>query len=278
MIFRLAITILAGLLCSGAWAESVMLKGSELAPDSRHSSATRDQAQLRGMFSYGAAVYQFQVPPSADRIRAAVRFRGSGKALKVYVYNYGTAIDAPSVRNRRLAPNWRLWEEAGTGGRWESRSPDRMYTTSSDGRTDYLGPNNTVRLLLYAEGGVPYISEARFDIEEVSLEYDLNQSLLPDIITTRDVWVEGGFLLVRGLGRSRSKIDVPGYEALPRLTALRLAKVDAYRKLGDALKKIPPRGGAAAIPGSRVRSTRYLSGDEVEIILEVPLASLHSNR
>jgi hypothetical protein len=278
MIFRLAITILAGLSFSGAWADSVKLKGSELVPDSRHSTANGVQAQVRGMFSYGAAIYQFPVPPSADRIKAAVRFHGSGKALKVYVYNYGTAFDDPSVRNRRLAPNWRLWEEAGSGRLWESRSPARLYTTSSDGRTDYLGPNNTVKLLLYAEGGVPYISEARFDIEEVSLEYDLNQSLLPDIITSKDVWVEGGFLLARGLGRSRSKFDVPGYEALPRLTALRLAKVDAYRKLGDALKKIPPRGGAAAIPGSRVRSTRYLSGDEVEIILEVPLASLHSNR
>jgi hypothetical protein len=278
MFYRLSIALLAGLLSSGLWAESVKLKGSELAPGSRQASAAGDQARLRGLFSYGAALYQFPVPPSADRIRAAARFKSSGKALRVYIYNYGTAQDDPAIRNRKLAPNWRLWEEAGTGERWESRNPAHIYTTSSDGRTDYLGPRNVVQLMLYAEGGVPYLSESRFAIEELRLEYDLNQALLPDIITSGDVWVEGAFLLVRGLGKSRSRIDVPGYEALPRLTALRLAKVDAYRKLGQALKKMPPQGGPAAIPGSRVRTTRYLSGDEVEIILEVPLASLYSNR
>jgi hypothetical protein len=85
-------------------------------------------------------------------------------------------------------------------------------------------------------------------------------------------------MLVRGVGRTKNRIDAPGYEALPKLTALRLAKVDAYKKLALALKKIPLSGGTAAIPGSQVRSTRYISDTEVEIILEVPLASLHEKK
>jgi len=129
--------------------------------------------------------------------------------------------------------------------------------------------------MFYADGGIPFISDGRFIIEQIELEYSTSERLIPDIVTSKDVWIEGNFMLVKGVGRTKTRIDAPGYEALPKLTALRLAKVDAYKKLAVALKKIPLSGGTAAIPGSQVRSTRYIGGTEVEIILEVPLASLH---
>ena len=252
------------------------IKGKAYSGESRQTSVSGDQALLKGLFSYGAAVYQFQLPATTDRIKAGVNFKNlKNKWLKIYVYNYGTAFDDLSIRNKRLDSNWRLWEATNSDGLWESRSPKHIYTTSNDGRIDYLGPQNIFKVMFYADGGIPFISDGRFIIEQIELEYSTSERLIPDIVTSKDVWIEGNFMLVKGVGRTKTRIDAPGYEALPKLTALRLAKVDAYKKLAVALKKIPLSGGTAAIPGSQVRSTRYIGGTEVEIILEVPLASLH---
>ncbi|MDQ7798396.1 MAG: hypothetical protein RDU76_05585 [Candidatus Edwardsbacteria bacterium] len=270
--------ILTALLAAAPLAarENKTIKGKDYSGESRQTSVSGDQAMLKGLFSYGAAVYQFQLPAATDRIKAGLSLRNlKNKWLKIYVYNYGTAYDDLSIRNKRLSPNWRLWEATNSDGLWESRSPQYLYTTSYDGRIDYLGPQNIFKILLYAEGGIPFISDGRFIIEQILLDFSTGESLLPDIATSKDVWIEGNFMLVRGVGRTKNRIDAPGYEALPKLTALRLAKVDAYKKLALALKKIPLSGGTAAIPGSQVRSTRYISDSEVEIILEVPLASLH---
>jgi len=239
------------------------IKGEAYSGESRQTSVSGEYAMLKGLFSYGAAVYQFQLPATTDRIRARLNFKNlKNKWLKIYVYNYGIAYDDLSIRNKRLGPNWRLWEAIDSDGLWESRSPKYIYTTSYDGRIDYLGPQNIFKILLYADGGIPFISDGRFLIEQIMLEYSTSESLLPDIVTSKDVWIEGNFMLVRGVGRSN----------------LRLAKVDAYKKLALALKKIPLSGGTAAIPGSQVRSTRYISDTEVEITLEVPLASLHEKK
>lgn len=252
------------------------IRGKDYSGESRQTSVFGDQAILKGLFSYGTAVYQFQLPAATDRVKARLSFKNLKKKwLKIYVYNYGTAYDDQSIRNKRLSPNWRLWEATDGDALWESRSPMYLYTASYDGRIDYLGPQNIFKILLYADGGIPFISDGRFIIEHILLDYSTSESLIPGIATSKDVWIEGSFMLVRGVGRTKSRIDAPGYEALPKLTALRLAKVDAYNKLAVALKKILLSGGSAAIPGSQVRSTRYVSDTEVEIVLEVPLASLH---
>jgi len=255
------------------------IKGKAYSGESRQTSVSGEYAMLKGLFSYGAAVYQFQLPATTDRIKARLNFKNlKNKWLKIYVYNYGIAFDDFSIRNKRLGPNWRLWEATDSDGLWESHSPKHIYTTSNDGRIDYLGPQNIFKVMFYADGGIPFISDGRFIIKQIELGYSTSESLLPDIVTSKDVWIEGNFMLVRGVGRTKNRIDAPGYEALPKLTALRLAKVDAYKKLAVALKKIPLSGGTVAIPGSQVRSTRYISDAEVEIILEVPLASLHEKK
>ena len=262
-----------------ALANGQILKGKEFSKESRQVSIENDNALLRGFFRFGMAVYETKVPATTDRIKAQIKFKNiNNKILKIYIYNYGTAYDNPVLRNKNLPANWRLWESTDQSEDWESNNPKYIYTSSYDGRIDYLGPQNIFKVMFYADGGIPFISDGRFIIEQIMLEYSTSESLLPDIVTSKDVWIEGNYLLIRGRGYSQSKINLPGYEAMPRITALRLAKVDAYKKLGIALKRIPLAGGHAAIPGSQVKSIRYISDTEVETILEVPLASLHQTK
>ncbi len=274
---------LAALLALPAPGAELALKGGAFDPStSRNVSPQGGAALLAGMFSYGAAVYEFPAPPGLARAGVEVEFDNlRGKWLKLYIHNYGTARDDEAVRNRRLAPAWRLWEATDQGGAWRTKNPKLLDLKSNDGRIDYLGPQNKVKLLLYAHGGVPYIGDARFLIKSVSLIFpDEDQAGLQEVkdllVTSEDAWVEGEFLLVRGKGlppvveRSRDA----GGQASGRIAATRAAKVVALRNLAVALGRIPRTGGTAMVPPNRVRDSKYNADGSAEVVLEVRLGDI----
>lgn len=253
----------------------ITIDGSRLEGSSRNARISGQYAQLAGYFTYGAAEYLVPLPVSADRVKMEVSFENQrGKWLKMYIYNYGTVYDAPGFRNKDLAPNWRLWQATDGNGSWSTRNPEYLYTTSSDGRLDYLGPKNQLRILFYADGGVPFIGDGRFLIKQIKITYSSGEAIAARIVTSDNAWIEGDFLLVRGKGKGKTKIDVPGYESMTKSQALRAARVTAYKNLAIALGKITPQGGTANVPGARVRSTEIFEDYSAEIILEVPLADL----
>jgi hypothetical protein len=268
----LAVTLLAAGLATAA---GIIIDGSRLEASSRNAKAAGQSARLSGSFTYGAAEYSVPLPPSADRVKMDLSFDNqSGKWLKMYVYNYGTVYDDPSYRNKNLAPNWRLWQATNGTGSWATKNPEYLYTTSSDGRLDYLGPDNKLRVLFYADGGVPYLGDGRFLIRQIKITFSSSEAVAAQIITSANAWIEGSYLLVRGEGKDKVKIDVAGYDNIGKAQALRAARVQAFRNLGVALGKISPQGGTARIPGARVRSTKYFEDGSAEIILELPLADL----
>jgi len=268
----LMLTLSIAGMASGA---EITIDGSHLEGSSRNAKVAGQAARLAGFFTYGAAEYSVPLPPSADRVKMELSFDNqSGKWLKMYVYNYGTIYDDPSYRNQKLAPNWRLWQATNGTGSWSTKNPEYLYTTSSDGRLDYLGPENRLRLLFYADGGVPFLGDGRFLIKQIRITYSSSEDIAARIITSANAWIEGDYLLVRGTGKGRVSIDIPGYESMARSQALRIARVTAYKNLGIALGRISPKGGTANIPGARVRATKMLEDSSVEVILELPLADL----
>jgi hypothetical protein len=272
LIFILAVCLAASFPAS---AEEITINGGRLEVSSRNAKAAGQAAQLSGFFTYGTAVYQVPLPASADRVKMELSFENrGGKWLKMYVYNYGTVYDDPGYRNKNLAPNWRLWQATNGNGSWSTKNPEYLYTTSSDGRLDYLGPDNQLKIMFYADGGVPYLGDGRFLIKQIKITYSASEAVATQIITSANAWVEGSYLLVKGFGKNKVKIDVEGYESVGKAQALRAARVEAYRNLAVALGKISPQGGTASIPGTRVRSTKFLEDGSAEIVLEVPLADL----
>ncbi len=280
---------LAVLLSLSAMAGELEVKGMDFDQEfSRNTSAQGGAAMLSGMFGSGSAVYEFPVPEGVGRAGAEVRFDNlKGKWLKLYIYNYGTARDDDAVRNRRLDPQWRLWQATDGSGDWRTANPELMDLDSRDGRLDYLGPDRTVRLLLYAHPGVPYIGDARFLIKGVKLFYpEADQAGLQEVrdllVTSEDAWVEGEFLLVRGRGLP----PLSGDEKAGRIAATRAAKVVAFRNLAVALGRIPrtggptsagglrPAGGTAMVPPNRVRDSKINPDGSAEVVLEVRLGDI----
>lgn len=268
---------LAALMAAPAVAGEVALQGSDFDRGlSRHAEAQGGAALLAGGFSYGAAAYEFPAPPGLARAGAEVEFENpKGKWLKLYIYNYGSVHDDEAVRNRRLDPAWRLWQATDQDGAWRTNNPELLEFKSNDGRVDYLGPQNRVKLLLYAHGGVPFIGDARFLIRSVSLFYpDEDQAGLQEVkdllVTSEEAWVEGEFLLVRGRGLP----PLAGEPQGKRIAATRAAKVVAMRNLAVALGRIPRSGGTAMVPPNRVRDTKYNADGSAEVVLEVRLGDI----
>jgi hypothetical protein len=279
-----SIALFAAVIAAAALpAAELTLDGNAYAPESKNTRAERQGALVAGMFSYGAAVYEFTAPQGTDRFRAAVRFQNlKGKWLKLYVYNYGSSSDDAMFGNKNLDPHWRLWQATnGAGGDWPSANPEWVYAGSASDRFNFVGPGNKVKLLLYADGGLPYLGDGRFLIERVTLDCDAPTpeaatDVVPLIVTSEDAWVEGGFLLVKGVGKQTVNPDRPGDENARRRLAQRAATVVAQRNLAVALGKIPRSGGTAQIPGTRVRETKDLGGGEVEVTIEVPLDKIQA--
>lgn len=271
--------LVALLAASALWAQQELtLPGSNFAPDSRNARADGQAALLAGMFSHGAAVYEFDAPAGTGRFAAAVQFRNlKNKWLKLYVYNYGAAPVDAVAGNKNLDPHWRLWQATDmAGGVWTSANPEWVDAGAPGGRFDFLGPRNKVRLLLYADGGVPWIGDGRFLVQQVRLLCDAPTpeaaaSVVPLLVTSEDAWVEGGYLLVKGRGKQPINPDRPGDENFRRAMAQRAATVVAQRNLAVALGKIPRSGGTAQLPGIKVRDTKDLGNGEVEVTIEVQL-------
>ncbi|MRR09453.1 hypothetical protein EG831_05130 [bacterium] len=263
--------------------QELALDGRAFAPDSRNARADGSAALLAGMFSHGAAVYEFDAPAGTGRFAAAVQFRNlKGKWLKLYVYNYGAAPADGVTGNRNLDPRWRLWQATDmAGGVWTSANPEWVDAGAPGGRFDFLGPRSKIRLLLYADGGVPFFGDGRFLIEQVRILCDAPSAeaaanIVPLLVTSEDAWVEGGYLLVKGRGKQPVNPDRPGDENSRRAMAQRAATVVAQRNLAVALGRIPRSGGTAQLPGIRVRETKDLGNGEVEVTIEVPLDKIPS--
>ncbi len=256
--------------------QELNLNGSAFSSESKNVSSDGQNGQLAGMFSYGAAVYEFSVPQGTDRFKAAVQFVNQRhKWLKLYVYNYGGAA-GETFGNKNLDPHWRLWQATDGGGVWVTANPEWVYAGAPGAKYDFAGPQHKVKLLLYADGGVPFLGDGRFLIQQVRLLCDAPSaqaatSVVPLIVTSKDAWLEGGYLLVKGVGVAAVNPNRPGGENTRRAMAIRAATVGAYRNLAVALGKIPRSGGTAQIPGSRVREQKDLGNNQYEVTIEVPL-------
>jgi hypothetical protein len=256
--------------------QEIFLNGSAFSPKSKNASTNGSAGKVAGMISYGAVIYEFSLPPGTKRFKASVQFvKQRGKELKIYIYNYGPFADNDTADNKKLASNWWFWQTAENDGVWISTNPEWSYTGGPGGKYDFLGPQSRLKILLYADGGVPFLGDGCYLIQRVAIISDdaaegANASATPVIIASENARVEGRFLLVSGLGVVNPKTTGDD-EKTKRLMAIRAAIVVAQRNLAVALGAIPQIGGETQITGYRVHETKDLGNGQYRVTIEVPL-------
>jgi len=237
--------------------------------------------KLFGILRSAYAIYDFRVPKYLDSFAASARVKNPrGKKIDVYLYNYGTKEEQQILSKPDLDSKWIRWESVLIDGDWRSRSPEFIWARSKTGALDFLGNYGVVRLMFYADGGLPPDEDEIYFIDKVSLIWSegININSLLQALSSDKIWREGDFLLTEGIGVRPQ--GVPPAQA--RAMAVRAATVEAQRNFAELLGEIEKvkrdsktaRTTTATVRGARTRDTEYLEDGSVKVIMELPLSAL----
>ena len=187
VIFITALLLLLSLYCleltgvSHTGEKALTLNGEQFSPLSvgAYSSTqlSGHSCKLFGILRSAYAIYDFRVPKYLDSFAASVRVKNPrGKKIDVYLYNYGTKREQQLLSKPDLEDRWIRWESVLVDGDWRSRSPEFIWAASKTGALDFLGPYGVVRLMFYADGGLPPV----FDRDLPNVVLIVHDTLRPD--------------------------------------------------------------------------------------------------
>jgi len=220
------------------------------------------------------AIYDFEVRADIEQLGAYASIENpSGREIDVYIYNYGTRGEILLLSKPGLDNRWIRWESVLVDKEWRSSSPEFLTSRSGGRELDWVGPHNIVRLMFYADPGMPPKNEM-FVIKSVTLAYETAVNFPNNSASTdKKVWIENGKILAYGIGRPpQNAVN----QAQARAMAIRAATVDAQRNLLSYLKgvPIPPAGNgritvAGSLPGARTENTEYFDDGSVRVTLAI---------
>ena len=171
-----------------------------------------------------------------------------------------------------------MWESTTRHANWQSSRPKYLRLEEGNGIIDYLGEKGVLRILLYADGGYPPYSDELFFINKLILSFSIYEDVLKRVAQLDSVWIDGDFLLAKGVGFPTETSINP---ATDKANAKRAATLDAYRNLAKAIYGMEQNRETEKIQGelkgASVKDTKYYDDNAVEIILQMPL-NLIGNR
>ena len=279
---EIALMILVGLLNRVVLAGEtidITLAGSEFSPFSRGcirmNRVSQSSCLLNAIESGEYAIYDFELRADAIGISAQANISNPAhREIDVYIYNYGTRTETPQLSKSDLDPQWIRWETVMVDKVWKTQSPEFLDAASPGGQLDFLGPHNIVRILFYADPGIPPKNEI-FIINSATLRYETLVDLGMQAKNRESkVWREGDKIYSYGIGNPPKNAINPGQG---RAMAIRAATIDAQRNLLAYLKNIPlPPSGAntrlsisGQLIGATTENTEYFDDGSVRVTVAV---------
>ncbi len=260
---------------------TINLPGGGFSPFSKgciKSADNNNNACILGAISSGGyAIYDYEVRADAKKISVSAQIENpSNRKIDVYIYNYGKRTEDSLLSKPNINRHWLRWETVIVDKNWKTRSPEFLETISKNGEINLLGPHNIIRLLFYADPGLPPKNEV-FIIDSVSLNYQttINFSLNTKS-TGNKVWKDDGKLYSYGTGNPPSNAISKGQA---KAMAKRAAIADAERNLLSYLRgiPIPPFKGSRTISfserlaGATTEKVEHLDNGSVKITISVPI-------
>ncbi|MCP4634670.1 MAG: hypothetical protein GY855_17205 [candidate division Zixibacteria bacterium] len=217
------------------------------------------------------AIYDFELRADALKISSTADISNPAhRDIDVFIYNYGKKQEADLLSKPELEGNWIRWETVLVDTMWHSRSPEFLDAVTSKQEFDLLGPHNIVRLLFYADPGVPPKNEVFF-INSVSLIYETSVDFSDsDLNALENVWREGDRLYASGIGHPpENAIN----KAQSRAMTIRAATTDAQRNMLGYINEISSsvQNGKIIIEGvltgASTHATKYFEDGSVQVTI-----------
>lgn len=232
--------------------------------------------KLFGLFFPGYVIYEFPLNPHQPSAGLSVRFENARQQqMDVFVWNYGTRTTSDAMRKENLDSHWILWESTSQGADWQSSRPEYLTLREGRGAIDYLGDENILKLLLYADGGMPPVSDELFYIDALTLRFPTYEEIFKRVTAMDSVWIEGQYLFAKGVGFAPAEAKNP---AMGRATAYRAAQLDGYRNLAKAIygaKKVDNKEIIVGdLKGVTEKSNQAIDNNGIELILYMPLSMI----
>lgn len=222
-------------------------------------------AKLYGGFNGGYAIYEFQVDTNIliEKMRIEVDFLNPRrKSMGIFLEK--SKPETQSLKIKGIGEKWTLFERTGKEDNW----------TSSVFQNEFKSEDGIIRILLYADGGFPLISDALFYISRVSLFFETSESpqiTLVGFKPSEFAYIEESVVVARGVGIPPKNVS----PSRARILAERAARVVAYRNLLIALGNGVYEDGVLRVKGIiqfvRTREVKVLDDGSVEMIVEMPI-------
>jgi hypothetical protein len=226
------------------------------------------------------AIYEIKVPSELSMFSARAALRNPRfRDLDIYLYNYGTRREQRLLSKPGLDSRWMKWETCLVDGEWKSRSPEFISARDPSGALDFVGEYGLVRLLLYADGGIPPHEDALFFLGGVVLaSYPISDILRQVVDANSSVYIEGDSMLVtEAIGNAPDNVrTIAQAKAMARRAATTIAQRNLTAVVGELNERtsgsMTVRTVAGTLVGARVRSTEDLADGRVKVTMELPVS------
>ncbi|MCD4732918.1 hypothetical protein K8R78_01625 [bacterium] len=242
-------------------------------------SVFADGARLLGGVHGAGAVYELTVPVWARSVALAVDWwtprPGDGIALYVYDHSADSTDEFLGLPGEDL--HWRLWGSSTDSSGLAVGSPEfLLLSRENPGGITPIDSEGTLRVLLWAEGGLPFVTDELVYLEQLRWRFSERDELwrrtpewsslsVPADATGFDF--QRGLLIAGGSGRAGQAGSARG-----RLLAARAATVQALNLAVVYINEVVQRGvDSGKLPGYRILSEEELPGGSVRVEVGIPL-------
>jgi hypothetical protein len=197
-----------------------------------------EELQLLGGPAGSWVVYSVTPPPWAVSFALAVDWWAvrPGDGLAVYVYDHSNSPAPAVTANPDLDEHWRLWQSSRDVTRFASSNPRYLLLDGPNpGGLIPRGADGALRVLLYADGGLPLATDEAVYLRELEWTFSKRDELWRPTPEWSDLYLDAdaaGFDFADDLlyaeGTGRAPVEYRG-TARGRYLALRAAVVEALK-------------------------------------------------
>jgi len=247
----------------------------------RDDSVFAGGVRLLGGVSGAGAIYELTAPVWARSVALSVDWwtPRPGDGIALYVYDHSATAHDEFLGLPGGDLHWRLWGSSTDSSGLAGGSPEFLLLSGDNpGGITLIDSEGTLRVMIWAEGGLPFVSDELVYLEQLRWRFSERDELwrlTPEwsslIIPADSIGFdfEQGLLITEGIGRAGA-----GQVGSTRgsLLATRAATVQALNLAVVYINTVVQRGvDSGKLPGYRILSAEEPTAGQIQVEIGIPL-------